>query len=671
MGKEQRLQVKIDQLHEKWQLLTFKIRKLDEERILETDPVQIANLIERIDALKAEREETEHELSNLEQQSMNIERKTSAQQSMDIERKISEIDKPFTFTSGKIKILILVANPQMTSRLRLDEEIREINEGLRRSKYRDQFVIYSVWAISLRSLRRALLDHEPYIVHFTGHGKENGLLVEDELGMTVPLSSKALTGLFELFSDKISCVILNACYNVQQAKAISKHIDYVIGMRKEINNKVAIEFAVGFYEALGAGKSVEEAFKFGCNAVQLFDIPDHLVPILQTKHRQLKKFPHVEPSQTVTEGVASKTLSVFGKKLKSPFQLDEEGLNLEESEKINENKSIESLSATGETLQRDFSLLELKSLAFDIGLDISLMQSNSVDIFVSELLAMAQKFNKLKNLISEVDRVRGSKETEIIRKFLDNAGFDIKRISDSKDFIAIPRISQWKDRFPKGIYVSVRKNIPLDHEAVFTICRNAQKYTDHGMVVTTQQPELDGWMTIASERLNNKSPFILIPTTNTFIEEGMVLKNARRKFADHIEKYMGKGYNPYDERDPVFDVINFFGRVGIMDEIEGDLKLGKKVGLFGLHKMGKSSVLKALQKRLKFPIAYVYLTKNMPLREIYQSILIAWETDISFKYPNFVWNIDESNFNSPTSFETTVKELLRRLAVDRKCSGVR
>lgn len=78
------------------------------------------------------------------------------------------------------KILILAANPKTTPRLRLDEEVREIDEGLRRSKYRDQFEIQSRWAVRMRDLRRALLDVEPQIVHFTGHGKEDGLLVEDE-----------------------------------------------------------------------------------------------------------------------------------------------------------------------------------------------------------------------------------------------------------------------------------------------------------------------------------------------------------------------------------------------------------------------------------------------------------------------------------------------------------
>jgi hypothetical protein len=36
------------------------------------------------------------------------------------------------------KILILAANPLETAHLRLDEEMREIEEGLRRSNWRDR-----------------------------------------------------------------------------------------------------------------------------------------------------------------------------------------------------------------------------------------------------------------------------------------------------------------------------------------------------------------------------------------------------------------------------------------------------------------------------------------------------------------------------------------------------
>lgn len=180
------------------------------------------------------------------------------------------------------RILILSANPKGTARLRLDKEVSEIDEGLRRAKLRDRFVIESRWAVRFRDIRRALLDHEPHIVHFSGHGSDDGLFVEDEMGLSVHLSSNALSSLFKLFSNEVECVILNACHSASQADAISKHVKHVIGMNKEIMDKASIEFSVGFYDALGAGKSVEEAFEFGRNAIEM-NWPDqlvHLIPVL-------------------------------------------------------------------------------------------------------------------------------------------------------------------------------------------------------------------------------------------------------------------------------------------------------------------------------------------------------------------------------------------------------
>ena len=181
-------------------------------------------------------------------------------------------------------ILILAANPKNTSPLRLDEEVREINDGLQRSKHRNSFIIKQKWAVRLRDIRRALLDDEPQIIHFCGHGEETGILVENENGSSVLLNPIALDGLFELFSGKIECVLFNSCYSEIQANAIISHIPYVIGMRKAIDDKAAIEFSVGFYDALGAGKSIEDAYKFGCNAIQLFNLPESNTPILKTKN---------------------------------------------------------------------------------------------------------------------------------------------------------------------------------------------------------------------------------------------------------------------------------------------------------------------------------------------------------------------------------------------------
>lgn len=187
------------------------------------------------------------------------------------------------------KILILSANPKATSRLRLDEEIREIEEGLRQSKHRGQFESRSKSAVRPRDIRKAMLEIEPQIVHFSGHGKEEGILVEDGLGFAVPVTSKALSGLFELFAEQVECVIFSSCYSESQADAVNEHIKFVIGMRGEIKDKAAIEFSVGFYDALCAGRSIEECFKFGCNAIlQMFpDLPEHLIPVLKKKRMKM------------------------------------------------------------------------------------------------------------------------------------------------------------------------------------------------------------------------------------------------------------------------------------------------------------------------------------------------------------------------------------------------
>jgi len=54
-------------------------------------------------------------------------------------------------------------------------------------------------------------------------------------------------------------------------------------MDREIGDKAAIEFAVGFYTAIGAGKDYELAFNLGCNAIDRAGINEHHTPKLLRK----------------------------------------------------------------------------------------------------------------------------------------------------------------------------------------------------------------------------------------------------------------------------------------------------------------------------------------------------------------------------------------------------
>ncbi|MEM6255377.1 MAG: TIR domain-containing protein [Cyanobacteria bacterium P01_D01_bin.156] len=179
------------------------------------------------------------------------------------------------------KILILAANPNGTTRLRLDEEVRDISAGLERAKHRDEFAITQRWAVRPRDLQRAMLDEKPQIVHFSGHGEgAAGLYFEDNVGNAQLITGDALANLFKLFKAQVTCVVLNGCYSEAQAEAISAHIPYVIGMQDSVNDRAAIEFSVGFYDALGNGESVEFAFELGKSAMALSGAGDEDLPIL-------------------------------------------------------------------------------------------------------------------------------------------------------------------------------------------------------------------------------------------------------------------------------------------------------------------------------------------------------------------------------------------------------
>ena len=184
----------------------------------------------------------------------------------------------------KRKIVVLAANPLDTSRLRLGKEVAEIQEELQRANLREQFEFVSHWAVRPKDIQRVLLDVEPHIIHFAGHGGGgDGLIFENEAGEHQLVSTQALGQLFELFANQIECVVLNACYSDTQAATIYQHIDYVVGMGQAIGDRAAIQFAAGFYRALGAGRSYEDAYGFGCNAIALENIPEEQTPVLRKK----------------------------------------------------------------------------------------------------------------------------------------------------------------------------------------------------------------------------------------------------------------------------------------------------------------------------------------------------------------------------------------------------
>lgn len=180
----------------------------------------------------------------------------------------------------KVRILFLAANATGTA-LDLEWEFGRIDENLRLAPRRRRLKLKPVWAVTVDRLIRALLAEAPTIVHFSGHGSAGeGILLRDEAGLPWTVPADALAGLFELFSDTVRCVVLNACYSEGQARAIRRCIPHVVGLRSQVEDLAAIAFSTGFYQAIAAAKDVPFAFELGKRRVRLEGYSDTLLPIL-------------------------------------------------------------------------------------------------------------------------------------------------------------------------------------------------------------------------------------------------------------------------------------------------------------------------------------------------------------------------------------------------------
>ncbi len=184
-----------------------------------------------------------------------------------------------------ISILFLAAEPNEQARLQLAKEFREIQKEILESPNHEHLKP-ELPQLSLRSrdISARLLQTKAQIVHFSGHGGSGGqLYFERDDGTAQPIEPNILAELFKQFSGKVKCVILNACYSEKQAKAIAQHIDYVIGMRQSISDEAAIKFSIGFYQALGAGKGIEEAFEFGKIQAGMENAAEYETPVLHKR----------------------------------------------------------------------------------------------------------------------------------------------------------------------------------------------------------------------------------------------------------------------------------------------------------------------------------------------------------------------------------------------------
>lgn len=177
--------------------------------------------------------------------------------------------RPWDTVPDRITVLVMTAEPDGEQRLRIDREMREIQDQVRSSKLREAIRFEFRPAVRVQDLIQHLNEVEPDVVHFSGHGADAGLALHDADDQVRLLSNEDLGRVLAVAARPLKLVVLNSCNSAAQARIAVEHAAAAVGMEQSVADASALVFAGQLYNSLGFGRSLALAFEQAKLAVQL------------------------------------------------------------------------------------------------------------------------------------------------------------------------------------------------------------------------------------------------------------------------------------------------------------------------------------------------------------------------------------------------------------------
>lgn len=166
-------------------------------------------------------------------------------------------------------MLFIASSPTDQDRLRIDQEMREIQQKVRMAEHRDALRFEYAVAAQPADLLQRLNEVKPHVAHFSGHSGAAGLAMEDADGRTRILSPADLATLLAVSSERIRLAIFNSCESAEHAADAVVHLDAAIGMEESIGDASAKVFAGQLYSSIAFGLPLATAFEQALLQVRL------------------------------------------------------------------------------------------------------------------------------------------------------------------------------------------------------------------------------------------------------------------------------------------------------------------------------------------------------------------------------------------------------------------
>src|ERR1039458_7435779 len=179
-----------------------------------------------------------------------------------------------------------------------------------------------------------------------------------------------------------------------------------------------------------------------------------------------------------------------------------------------------------------------------------------------------------------------SDPAQVARQFFAKAGFENVDPIDSR----MLRLRPGKDQGPAGgVIFQADEPMPAPPEISKTY-----------IVYKSQSPPTEDILALRA-KLNRE----VIPLQSTILATAVAENTCAQTLRDLEEPYVART-DPYDESRPITDPTWFFGRNDLLDRLPAVLRQGQHAGLFGLRKVGKTSLINQLRQRLaSTPTAWI------------------------------------------------------------------
>lgn len=176
-------------------------------------------------------------------------------------------------SKDKINILFIASNPDIIftdeqgklkehQKLSLDKEARDIAESIQKSPDRDSINFVTKWATRTDDLFQYINEVNPTVIHFTGHGTEDGKLVfHDKYDNPKLVGIDAIIQMVNTITDDLRLVVFSNCYSSSIAEGVVEYVEATIGMNTSVREDVATIFAAQLYSSIGFGYSLDKSFK--------------------------------------------------------------------------------------------------------------------------------------------------------------------------------------------------------------------------------------------------------------------------------------------------------------------------------------------------------------------------------------------------------------------------